>query len=266
MPAIVDIASLPVAPCVGARAAATELCGAEASTGPAVAALAAGVSSPASALEPSAGASGTDEEDVGAGDTVGDEGAGAWGASASLSAEPVGGMSFMNQAYPIANRLACPQTPRDMRAPRQDQTGTLPAVDGLISRLSSRPDAALFRAMVKGRLPPCSKVCEECHASRSLFSNRTVARHRRGFRSKHAAAYARRGKSLPRRCAPLLQRCPLGRIPGGILPAGASQSRQSRLPLGPARPRSVKHDPERWIGVFRKDHAQTKAGAGRPIR
>jgi hypothetical protein len=132
--------------------------------------------------------------------------------------------------------------------------------------LSSSPDAALFRAMVKGRLSPCSKVCEECHASRPLFSNRTVARHRRGFRSKHAAAYARRGKSLPRRRAPLLQRCPLRRIPGGILPAGASQSRQSRLPLGFARPRSVKHEPERWIGVFRKDHAQTKAGAGRPIR
>jgi hypothetical protein len=184
MPAMVDIASLPVALCVGARAAATELCGAEASTGPAVAALAAGVSSPASASEPSAGASGTDEDDVDAGDTVGDEGAGAWGAFASLSAEPVGGMSFMNQAYPIASRLACPQTPRDVRAPRQDQTGTLHAVDDLISRLSSSPDAALFRAMVKGRLSPCSKVCEECHASRSLFSNRTVARHRRGFRSK----------------------------------------------------------------------------------
>ena len=124
MPAMVGIASLPVALCVGARAAATELCGAEASIGPAVAALAAGASSPASASEPSAGASGTDEEDVDAGDRVGDEGAGAWGAFASLSAEAVGGMSFMSQAYPIASRLACPQNATRCARSSQDQTGT----------------------------------------------------------------------------------------------------------------------------------------------
>jgi hypothetical protein len=143
-----------------------------------------------------------DEDATVADEAADDEAAGASGAITSLSVEPVGGTLFINQAYPIASRLACAQTPRKRHAPHRRHIGTLPTFGESIARSSSSPDAARDRRMVKGRLLCCRKVCEEHHASHSLFSRRTVGRHRRGFRSKHAAAYPRRGESLPRPRAP----------------------------------------------------------------
>jgi hypothetical protein len=92
MPAMVGIASLLVAPSVCARAAATELSDAAGSAGPVGASPTAGArfaTSDADAGANNADDKGADEE--GAGD---DDGAG--GAITSLSAEPVGGTSFMN--------------------------------------------------------------------------------------------------------------------------------------------------------------------------
>jgi hypothetical protein len=81
MPEIVGIASLLVALNVCGRAAATELCGAAGSTASVGASPTDGTRSAASNAD--AGANGADDE-------------GAGGAITPLSAEPVGGTSFMN--------------------------------------------------------------------------------------------------------------------------------------------------------------------------
>ncbi|MGZ5840781.1 MAG: hypothetical protein ACXWJ8_02465 [Xanthobacteraceae bacterium] len=92
MPAMVGIASLLVAPSVCARAAATELSDAAGSAGPVGASLTAGARFATSDAD--AGANNADDDGADREGAGGDDGAG--GAITSLSAEPVGGTSFMN--------------------------------------------------------------------------------------------------------------------------------------------------------------------------
>ena len=165
------------------------------------------------------------------------------------------------------NRLACGKRSAPRAFPGRQRSAMHRASDELISNFSFESQYGPIPLNGEGVAKFFGAVvCEEHHGSHFRFTCRSARRNWNSLGARQFGAHSRRGKGMSRRRASLLQRCPFRRIPGGILPAGASQSRQSRLPLGPARPRSVKHDPERWIGLFRKDHAQTKAGAGRPIR